>query len=250
MSYLKLSAFSLLLVSAALAAEPTAKPSGKIPVPVLNPPPSPTLGAAAPAGAIVLFNGSNMDAWAHHKPKQWLVPGEACHWPVADGVVTMVAGSGSVITKRDFGDFRFHAEFMTTKTPTNAGFYLMSRYELKIHETAGNPTPPSCGNFGNCNAGGAPKVNASRAKGEWQTYDVEFRAPRLAADGSIKEPARATVVLNGIKLYDNQPLTDLRLAAANLPVADHGPLQIKEHGDVVKFRNLWIVDLDPAKAAK
>lgn len=218
--------------------------AAKTPVPLLDPPPSPTLGASAPEGAIVLFDGKNMDAWVHHKPKQWLTPGDPCEWPVSDGVVTSVPKSGSLITKREFGDFKLHAEFATTETPTNAGFYLGSRYELKIHETHGNPLPPSCGNFGNCDAGGTPKVNASRAKGEWQTFDVEYCAPRFDASGKKIANARATVFLNGVKIYDNQELSNLRLAAAVLGESARGPLQLKEHGNVVKYRNMWIVEMN------
>lgn len=225
------------------ATQKSTTPAAKTPVPLLDPPESPTMGKPAPAGAIVLFDGKNMDAWVHHKPKQWLAPGEPCKWPVAGGVVTSVPNSGSLITKREFSDFKFHAEFATTETPTNAGFYLHSHYELKILETHGNPTPPSSGNFGNCDAGGTPKVNASRPKGEWQTFDIEFRAPRFDASGKKTANARATVILNGVTLYENQELTNLRLAAATVPENPLAPLQLKEHGNVVKYRNMWILPL-------
>jgi len=163
---------------------------------------------------------------------------------VLTNIATKDEDHGSIMTKQQFGDFKFHAEFQTTETPTNAGFYLQSHYELKILETHGNPKPPSSGNFGNCDAGGPPKANAARPKNEWQTYDIEFHAPKFDAAGNKTANARATVVLNNIKIYDNVELSNLRLAAAKIPERPKAPLQIKEHGNILHYRNLWIIDMD------
>jgi len=227
----------------------TTSAASKAPVPLFDPGPSPTMGRKAPDTATILFDGTNMDAWAYHDPNNWLKPDGPVDWPIKDGIVTNIATKDtenhrSIITKEQYGDFKFHAEVATTETPTNAGFYLHSHYELKLLETYGNPTPPSTGNFGNCDAGGTPKVNVSRPKEEWQTYDVEFHAPKFDADGNKIANARATVVVNGVKLYDNQELSNLRLAAAKIPENPRAPLQIKEHGNIVHYRNLWIIDME------
>ena len=211
------------------------------------PAPASTLGAPPPEGAIVLFDGKNMDAWTHHKPKQWLTPDVASRWKITkEGALELVPGTGSLISKQLFGDMKLHIEFRTMVTPTNSGVYLQTRYEIKMNETHGDTSEKAkpCGYFANCDAGPLPSVNAALPKGEWQTLDVEFRAPRFDKSGKTKtESARATVILNGVKIYDNQELGAPRLAAGKLGEAARGPLYLKEHGDLIQFRNIWLVDL-------
>lgn len=76
----------------------------------------------------------------------------------------------------------------------------------------------------------------------WQTYDIGFRAPRFAASGTKTEKARATVLMNGVKIYDNQELDPPHLAAGRLGEAPTGPLMLQEHGMPVQFRNIWLVE--------
>jgi hypothetical protein len=234
MKTIHLAAFFLMTAAAAFAGGPSA-----------------TLGAPPPKGAVVLFDGKNMDAWTRHKNKEWLTPDGPSRWKITnDGALELVPGAGSIITRRLFGDCKLHLEFRTLVTPTNSGVYLQTRYEVKINETFGDTSEKAkpCGYFANCDAGPLPSVNAALAKGEWQTLDIDFHAPRFDATGKKKtEPARATVRVNGARIYDNQELGPPRLAAGKLGETPRGPLYLKEHGDPVQYRNIWLVDLEKAE---
>jgi hypothetical protein len=202
----------------------------------------PTLGAAAPAGAVVLFDGTNFDAWAKKKGKDWLVADGPSPWKLADGVMEVVPGSDSLISRQSFGDFRLHVEFRTLGAPTNSGVYLQARYEVNIAETFGQTTGSISGGLDNCTKV-KPSVRAARPPLAWQTLDIEFTAPRFDATGKKSAPARATVVLNGVTLYDRQELDPPKGAAGRLGEAATGPVMLQEHGSPLQFRNIWIVPL-------
>jgi hypothetical protein len=207
-------------------------------------PEPPTLGAKPPPGAIVLFDGKNLDAWAKKKGKDWLAEDGPAQWKLIDGgAVEVVPGSDCLITHRRFGDCRLHLEFRTLGTPTNSGVYFQTRYEVDINETFGRTDGTPCGNLGNCTPKGTlPQARASRPPLAWQTLDVEFHAPRFDAAGQKTAPARATVRLNGVTLYDNQELSPPTGAAGRLGEAPTGPLMLQEHGMPVQFRNIWLVE--------
>jgi hypothetical protein len=206
--------------------------------------PPPTLGAKPPAGAIVLFDGKSMDAFANKKGKEWLVEGGPAPWRIVDGVLEVVPGTGGgIITRQKFGDCQVHVEFRTLGAPSNSGIYLQTRYEVNINETYGKLDGTPNGGFDNCTPkGAAPKVRASRPPLEWQTFDIDFRAPRFDAAGTKVAPARATVALNGVQLYDNQELNPPTGAAGRLGEAPTGPLMLQEHGMPVQFRNIWVAE--------
>ena len=198
-----------------------------------------------PAGAVVLFDGRNLDAWAKKSGKDWLKADGPAAWRMVevDGqrVMEIVPGADSLISRRQFGDARVHLEFRTLVTPTNSGVYLQTRYEVNINESFGQPDANPCGGLDNC-SDVKPSVNASRPKGEWQTLDIEFTAPRFDAAGRKTAHARATVILNGVKLYDQQDLNPPKGAAGRLGEAPQGPLMLQEHGQAVQFRNIWVVE--------
>ena len=203
-----------------------------------------TLGAKPPAGAVVLFAGKNLDAWAKKAGKDWLKEDGPARWKLVEGgAVEVVPASDSLISHQKFGDCRAHLEFRTLGAPTNSGIYFQARYEVDINESFGRTDGSACGNLGNCTPKGTgPKVRASRAPLEWQTLDVEFRAPRFDAAGKKTANARATVWLNGQKLYDEQELNLPTGAAGRLGEAPTGPIMLQEHGMPVQFRNVWVVE--------
>ena len=226
-----------------VATKPGAHPATPVPA---------TLGAKAPAGAVVLFDGKDLNAWAKKAGKDWLKEDGPAKWKLVapldglgagGGAVEVVPASDSLISHRKFGDIRLHAEFRTLGAPTNSGIYFQTRYEVDINETFGRTDGSPCGNLGNCTPKGTlPKARASRAPLEWQTLEVEFRAPRFDAAGKKTAKARATVLLNGDELYRDQELDLPTGAAGRLGEAATGPLMLQEHGMPIQFRNIWVVE--------
>ncbi len=204
----------------------------------------PTLGAKPPVGAVVLFDGKNLNAWAKKAGKDWLKEDGPARWKLVEGgTVEVVPGSDSIISRQKFGDSRVHLEFRTLGAPTNSGIYLQTRYEVNINETFGRTDGTPNGGLDNCTPKGTPpRVRASRAPLEWQTLDIEFRAPRFDGAGNKTAHARATVRLNGQTLYDEQELNLPTGAAGRLGEAPTGPIMLQEHGMPVQFRNVWVVE--------
>jgi hypothetical protein len=205
---------------------------------------SPTLDAKPPAGAVVLFDGSNLDAWATKAGKEWLKPAGPAAWKLIDGgAVEVVPGADSIITRKTFGDCHVHAEFRTLGSPTNSGVYLQARYEVNVSETYGKLDGNPTGSLDNCTDKVRPRVRASLPPLTWQTLDIDFRAPRFDADGKKTAAARATVLLNGVKIYDDQELNPPRGAAGRLGEASTGPLMLQEHGAPLQFRDIWVQEV-------
>jgi hypothetical protein len=192
-------------------------------------------GAKPPEGAIVL------DAAQFVNEKD----GSPCAWTSADGILT--AGKGSVMTREKFQDFRLHVEFNIPQPPEgakdqargNSGVYIQRRYEVQILDSLGDdpPKPNGCGSLYKQKA---PDKNMCRKPGEWQTYDITFRAARFDASGKKTENARITVVWNGEKVHDQAELKD-KTGAGKPEGPDAAPILLQDHGAPVKFRNLWIV---------
>ncbi|MES1195017.1 MAG: DUF1080 domain-containing protein, partial [Opitutus sp.] len=209
--------------------------------------PWPTLGAKAPAGAVVLFDGKNLDAFANKNGKEWIVENGPAPWKIVDGILEVVPGTGGgIITHQKFGDCHLHVEFRTLGAPSNSGVFLQTRYEADISEGYGRTEGSSLGNLGNCTPKGTfPAVRAARPVLEWQTFDIDFRAPRFDAAGTKTAAARMTVLLNGVKIYDQQELNQPTGAAGRLGEAPTGPLMLQEHGMPLQFRNIWLVPASP-----
>lgn len=204
---------------------------------------SPTLGASPPPGAVVLFDGHNLDAWAKKAGKEWLKEDGPAKWKIVDGgAMEVVPGSDCIITHQKFGDSHVHVEFRTLGYPTNSGVFLEDRYEANINETYGRYNQSPNAGFDNCTDGVKPRVPPSYPPLEWQTFDIDFRAPRFDAAGKKTENAKATVLFNGVKIYDNQELDLPHGAAARLGEAPTGPLMLQEHGMPLQFRNIWVVE--------
>lgn len=204
---------------------------------------SPTLGAKPPAGAVVLFDGTNLDAWAKKAAKEWLKEDGPAKWKLVDGGAVEVAPeSDCLITHRKFGDCRVHVEFRTLGTPSNSGVFLQTRYEVNINEVYGRLEGPRNGGLDNCTEKIEPRVRADLPPLAWQTLDIDFRAPRFDATGRKTANASATVSLNSVTVYNQQELDVPHGAAARLGEAPTGPLMLQEHGMPVQFRNIWLVE--------
>jgi hypothetical protein len=210
--------------------------------PVTRTPPS--LGAKPPAGAVVLFDGSNMNAWAKMKEKDWLTEDGPSQWRlVPGGAMEVVPRAGSLISHKWFGDAKIHVEFRNLGGPTNSGVYIQDRYEANINEMYGRLDGNPCAGFDNSTPADAkPGIRASRPPLAWQTFDIDFHAPKFDATGNKTADARVTLLFNGTTLYDDRQLGPVTLNAARLGEAPTGPIQLQEHGMPVQFRNIWVLE--------
>lgn len=191
-----------------------------------------------PSDAIVLFDGKDLSKWRNDK-------GGEARWKVADGHAE-VNGTGSIVTKQEFGDVQLHVEWATPgevkgegQGRGNSGVYLQGRYEIQVLDSYQNKTYAN-GQAGAYYGHSAPLVNASRKPGEWQSYDIIFHGPRKAADGSA-QPGSFTVLHNGVLVQDHVPVKgDATTAAMFQGVVSKGPLVLQDHGNPVRYRNIWI----------
>ena len=211
-----------------------------------RPGPSATLHAA-PARltddrTVVLFDGSGWaDAFASRDGADsvWAEQG--------DGSVEV--RSGDAVSRETFGDFQLHLEFWLPlmadqqgQARANSGVYVHGRYEVQVLDTWGQE--PQMGGCGGLYSIAAPLVNASRPPETWQTYDMIFRAPRFDEDGAMTEPARLTVMHNGIVIHNNLTLPSPTPGGlGDKPVA-RGPILLQDHGNPVRYRNIWVRRLD------
>lgn len=205
-------------------------------------------GEVAPSDAIVLFDGTDLSAWQS-------VDGGVASWHVEDGAMTAVAGAGDIATRQGFGDIQLHVEWRTPAEVVgdgqgrgNSGVYLMQRYEVQVLDSFENRTY-SNGQAASIYKQHIPLVNASRGPGEWQTYDIVFRAPKFAADGAVEQPAILTVLHNGILVQDHAVLLGPTVYIGDPAYEAHGsrePIQLQDHSNPVSYRNIWVRELPPA----
>ncbi|MBV9850143.1 MAG: DUF1080 domain-containing protein, partial [Armatimonadetes bacterium] len=156
-------------------------------------------------------------------------------------------GAGDIQTHAHFGDCQLHLEWRAPdyvkgdgQGRGNSGVFLMGRYEIQVLDCYQNPTYPD-GTTGAIYGQYPPLVNACRRPGEWQTYDILWEAPRFDGD-RLARPARVTVLLNGVVLHHAQELqgpTQHRQQASYQPHPAQGPLRLQDHGDLVRYRNIW-----------
>lgn len=206
---------------------------------------TPGLGNAPPSDAIVLFAGKNLSQWEQ-------TDGTPAKWSIAKNAFTVVKGAGNLRTKRAFGDCQLHIEWRAPakvegegQERGNSGVFLQGRYEVQILDSYNNRT------FSNGQAASIykqyiPLVNASRKPGEWQTYDIFFRAPRFADDGSVKTPGYMTVVHNGVLVQDHVEIKGTTVNSGPQSYSKHNPtepLVLQDHSFPVSFRNVWIREL-------
>ncbi|MBN2133518.1 MAG: DUF1080 domain-containing protein [Sedimentisphaerales bacterium] len=170
-------------------------------------------------------------------------------WRIVDGAMEAKAGTGSIVTKRKFKDFKLHIEFRTPFMPEargqargNSGVYLQGRYEVQVLDSYGLESKDNeCGGIYKV---GAPLVNMCLPPGQWQTYDMTFRAPRFNAGGDKTGNAVVTVMHNGVAIHDERPIPGPTGGALDNNAAEPGGIYLQDHGNPVQFRNIWIVELN------
>lgn len=212
--------------------------------PVVDPGPAGPPGPA-PSDAIVLFDGKALFSWEDGK-------GEPAKWKVEGGTMEVVAKTGSIRTKKGFGDCQLHLEWATPSAVSsegqersNSGVFLMDIYEVQVLDSYDNRTYAD-GQAAAIYGQYPPLVNAGRKPGEWQTYDIVFHRPRFGADGNLVEPARMTVFHNGVLVQDNAVLTGPTAHKARPPYKAHAdklPISLQDHGNPVRYRNIWLREL-------
>jgi hypothetical protein len=232
--------------SVAAAAEQYPQHDRNLPAPKVVAP-GPPVSAPAPADAIVLFDGKDLAQWRSQKDH-----GGPARWKVADGAFEVVKGTGGIETARSFGDCQLHIEWAspspavgTDQDRGNSGVFFMGIYELQVLDSYQAATYPD-GQAGALYGQFPPLVNVSRAPGEWNAYDVVFRAPRFGKDGALLKPARVTAFQNGVLIQDAQELLGPTTNKVRTPYSAHAdklPLSLQDHGHPVRFRNVWIREL-------
>lgn len=251
---------ALSLAATAVFAQETAKPKPEdtelwspVPPVVSNTAPVTT---APPSDATVLFDGKNLDQWVQVSDKS------PAKWLVKDDVLTVnkEKGVGNIETKKTFKNYQLHIEWKVPATITgegqgrgNSGVFLASTgtgdagYELQVLDSYQNKTYVN-GMAGSLYKQAIPLANPGRKPGEWQSYDVIWTAPTFNADGSLKTPAYATVLFNGVLVEDHFELKGetLYIGKPVYKAYDRAPIKLQAHGDKsepLSYRNIWVREL-------
>lgn len=200
-------------------------------------------GSAAPSDAVVLFDGTDLASWTGSGDG-------GAQWDIVDGAM-VVNGTGGIQTRESFGDCQLHIEWATpaevvgsSQGRGNSGVFLMGRYELQVLDSWDNVTYAD-GQAAALYGQTPPLVNVCRKPGEWQSYDVIFRAPQFEGD-DLKSPAVITVFHNGIVVHHAKEYlgpTSHRSLPSYRPHEERSPLSLQDHGNPVRYRNIWIRSL-------
>lgn len=221
----------------------------------------------APSDAIVLFEGSNLNQWCkpqylseganidqlkaaieHMDHERTRVPAD---WTIQDGAFVVKPGSGAIETIAPFGDIQLHIEWLSPTDPgkegqaySNSGIFFMGLYEIQVLNSHSNSTYPN-GQAGAIYKQHLPLVNASRPSGEWQAYDIVFTAP-IFKNGQLKSPAYITAFHNGVLIQNHVELAGPTVYIGQSEYTPHMnkmPLRLQDHGDLVRYRNIWVREL-------
>ena len=188
-----------------------------------------------PSDATVLFDGTDLSKWQNDK------------WKLQDGA--MVVNGGDNQTKDSFGDMQMHIEWSepadiqgSSQGRGNSGIFIMGLYELQVIDSYNNLSYAD-GGAGSVYGQTPPLVNAMRPPGKWQVYDVIWTAPRFKEDKTLESPAYITVIHNGVVVQNHTPLLGptqhKKLAKYEWHEAT-GPIRLQDHGNPVRFRNIWV----------
>ncbi len=202
---------------------------------------------APPTSATILFDGTNLDNWTKRD-------GTPATWPIENG--QMMTIGGDIMSRQKFTDFHLHVDFWCNDSPSsvtgqgraNSGVFLQGRYEIQVLDSFGIDRAPGKGDCGAIYNHAAPLVNASLPPETWQTYDIYFRAPRFAASGAKTENARVTAVHNGQIIHNNVEVPKATGAPVDEAYASPGPILLQDHGNHVRFRNVWVRELPQSGA--
>ena len=246
---------ALLTVFAAKTAAQTpilGDPSGPVPQKVTG-----IVDGKPPSDAVILFDGINMDSWEHVRS------GESSKWIVEDGVLTVANGTGTLVSKQSFGDIQMHIEWMPSaiikgagQSRGNSGIFMQALFEIQMLDSWENPTYVN-GQAGSVYHQYPPLVNASRPPGEWQAYDIVFKAPTYNRDGELESPAYITLIHNGVLVLNHVEILGSTFPEVpeyravcepyeiqkTMDCTGKLPLLLQDHGQVVSFRNIWLREL-------
>ncbi|HEY7886407.1 MAG TPA: DUF1080 domain-containing protein [Cellvibrionaceae bacterium] len=196
-----------------------------------------------PSDAVVLFDGTDLSSWESAND------GSQALWEVDDGVLTVKAQTGDIRTKQDFCDVQLHIEWqapadmsgMEGQGRGNSGVFFQERYEVQVLDSHGGETYPN-GQAASIYKQHIPLVNATKSNKEWNVYDIIFRAPRFDEAGELTSPAYLTVLHNGVLVQNHAELAGPTAWIGHPPFEAHGcaPLRLQDHGNPVKFRNIWV----------
>jgi len=202
-----------------------------------------------PSDARILFDGTDLSGWQNDK-------GEAAKWQVKDGVLTVEPGTGEIRTREQFGDCQLHIEWAApskvegdSQGRANSGVFLMGRLEIQILDSYDNVTYAD-GHAGAYYGINPPMALPLRPPGEWQVYDIVFRRP-IYRDGQVLDPGYVTVFVNGVLVQDHTPLEGSGTHMSRTkpgPFPEKGPLSLQDHGNPMRFRNIWYRPLPPRPA--
>ena len=200
---------------------------------------------APPSDAIVLFDGTSLKHWQRRDEK-----GEA-EWTLQDGYMTVKAGTGDIKTKQSFGDIQLHLEFRTPakiegkgQGRGNSGVFFQERYEVQILDNYQNRTY-SNGQCASVYKQHIPLVNACKAPGEWQTYDIIFTAPRFNKDGIKVSSGYFTVIHNGVLVQNHVEIkgTTEYIGQPKNMAHGKGAIILQDHSNPLSYRNIWVREL-------
>ena len=206
-----------------------------------------TLGAP-PSDAVVLFDGSAKSFSANWTDTK----GGPSKWKVADGAMESVRRAGYVQSKKKFGSCQFHIEWAAPSKVQgsgqgrgNSGVFLMGTYEIQVLDSYQNQTYAD-GQAGALYGRSKPLVNASRKPGEWQSYDIIYHRPLFDKEGKVTRSATFTVLHNGVLIQDHTVLSGgtgwrgPHAASDYQAHPDKMPISMQDHGNPVRFRNIWV----------
>jgi len=203
--------------------------------------PGPLSPAPPPQDATVLVGpAADKGAWQ-------MMDGTPVTWSMSDGVLS--TGKGMIRTRAEFTDYQLHVEFATPKEVKgnsqergNSGVFLNGKFEIQVLDSYQNITYPD-GQAAAMYGQYPPMVNASRPPGEWQSYDIAFTSPRFGAGGKLEKPGVVTVLHNGIVVHAATAFwgpTAHKKIDPYAPDNARGPIALQDHGNPVRYRNIWI----------
>ncbi len=201
--------------------------------------------SAPPSDAVILFDGKDLAQWSDAK-------GEPSKWKVENGYMEIVKGAGEIRTRQSWGEVQLHIEWAAPlpaqnkgQDRGNSGVFFMGLYEVQVLDSYQSLTYAD-GQAAAIYGQYPPLVNASRPPGEWQSYDIVFRRPRFDGAGQLLQPARMTVLHNGVLVQDNVSLWGPTNWMEFDPYKAHPdklPLSMQDHGSPVRYRNIWLREL-------
>lgn len=224
------------------------KEGGPVPMPFMKSErKSPTLGAKAPEGAVVLLDGTNLDQWQK-------VDGKPAEWKLVEGGAMEIVKSGNIESKKGFGDAKYHIEFRTPFMPDergqkrgNSGVYIQGAYEIQVLDSYGlEGVDNECGGIYKVSK---PRVNMCAAPLTWQTYDITFHAAKFDETGKKIQNAKISIDHNGVSIHSDLELPNAT-AGGKYKEDPKGPagLFLQDHGgDPVQYRNIWVQELSEKK---